>query len=53
MKACNVGLISRLMMLDYEGKIITAHAPRPSSDYVMGFIDKHLNGTSVMKFSSK
>ncbi len=53
MKAFNVGLIPRFMMLDYEGKIITAHAPRPSSDEVRGFIDKHLNGPGVMKFSSK
>lgn len=53
MKAFNVGLIPRFMMLDYKGKIITAHAPRPSSDEVRGFIDKHLNGPGVMKFSSK
>lgn len=53
MKAFNVGLIPRFMMLDDEGKIITAHAPRPSSDEVRGFIDKHLNSPGVVKFSSK
>ena len=53
MKAFNVGLIPRFLMLDSEGKIITAHAPRPSSGEVRGFIDKHLNGPGVMKFSSK
>jgi thiol-disulfide isomerase/thioredoxin len=53
MKAFNVGLIPRFMMLDSKGKIITAHAPRPSSDEVRGYIDKHLNGPEVIKFSSK
>ena len=53
MKAFNVGLIPRFMMLDYEGKIITANAPRPSSDEVRVFVDKHLNSPKTMKFSLK
>ena len=42
MKAFSVGLIPRFMMIDGEGKIITAQAPRPSSDDVRKFIDGHL-----------
>ena len=53
MKAFNVGLIPRFMMLDYEGKIITANAPRPSSDEVRVFVDKYLNSPKTMKFSLK
>ena len=52
MKAFNVGLIPRFMMLDSKGKIITANAPRPSSDEVRGYIDTHLNGSGILKFSS-
>ena len=53
MKAFNVGLIPRFIMLDEEGKIITSNAPRPSSDDVRSFINKHLNGPKVVKFSLK
>ena len=53
MKAFNVGLIPRFIMLDKEGKIITSNAPRPSSDEVRDFIDKHLNSQKVLKFSLK
>jgi len=53
MKAFNVGLIPRFIMLDKEGKIITSNAPRPSSDEVRDFIDKHLNSQKVVKFSLK
>ncbi len=49
MKAFSVGLIPRFMMIDSEGKIITAQAPRPSSDDVRKFIDGHLEKPRVMK----
>jgi thiol-disulfide isomerase/thioredoxin len=52
MKAFSVGLIPRFMMIDREGKIITAHAPRPSDKGVKGFINKQLSGPKVMKFTS-
>ena len=52
MKAFSVGLIPRFMMIDREGKIITAHAPRPSDKGVKDFIDKQLSGPKVMKFTS-
>ena len=50
MKAFNVSLVTRFMMLDSKGKIITANAPRPSSDEVRGYIDTHLNGSGIIKF---
>ena len=53
MKAFNVGLIPRFIMLDKEGKIITSNAPRPSSEDVRNFINKHLNSPKVVKFSLK
>ena len=53
MKAFNVGLIPRFIMLDEEGKIITSNAPRPSSEDVRNFINKHLNSPKVVKFSLK
>ena len=52
MRAFSVGLIPRFMMLDAEGKIITARAPRPSSEEVRKFIDGHLEKPKVMKFTS-
>ena len=52
MRAFSVGLIPRFMMLDAEGKIITARAPRPSSKEVRKFIDGHLEKPKVMKFTS-
>ena len=52
MRAFSVGLIPRFMMLDAEGKIITARAPRPSSEEVRKFIDGHLEKPKVMKFKS-
>ena len=51
MKAFNVGMIPRFMMLDKEGKIISSNAPRPSSDNVREFIQKHLSSPAVVKFS--
>ena len=51
MKAFNVGMIPRFMMLDREGKIISSNAPRPSSNNVREFIQKHLNNPAVVKFS--
>ena len=51
MKAFNVGMIPRFMMLDKEGKIISSNAPRPSSDDVREFIQKHLKSPAVVKFS--
>ena len=53
MKAFNVGLIPRFIMLDEEGKIITSNAPRPSSEDIRNFINKHLNSPKVVKFSLK
>ena len=35
-----------------EGKIITAKAPRPSSEDVRKFIDSHLDKPKIMKFAS-
>jgi thiol-disulfide isomerase/thioredoxin len=52
MKAFNVSLIPRFMMIDSEGKIITAKAPRPSSEDVRNFIDSHLDKPKIMKFTS-
>tara|TARA_Y100000768_G_C23983637_1_gene687429 strand:+ start:368 stop:1777 length:1410 start_codon:yes stop_codon:yes gene_type:complete len=51
MKAFNVGMIPRFMMLDREGKIISSNAPRPSSNNVREFIQKHLNNPALVKFS--
>ena len=52
MKAFSVSLIPRFMMIDSEGKIITAKAPRPSSKGVRKFIDSHLDKPKIMKFTS-
>ena len=52
MKAFSVSLIPRFMMIDSEGKIITAKAPRPSSEDVRKFIDSHLDKPKIMKFTS-
>ena len=52
MKAFSVGLIPRFMMLDDEGKIITANAPRPSSKEVREYIDAQLNKPKKMTFTS-
>lgn len=52
MKAFSVSLIPRFMMIDSEGKIITAKAPRPSSKDVRKFIDSHLDKPKIMKFTS-
>ena len=51
-KAFSVSLIPRFMMLDTEGKIITAKAPRPSSKEVRKFIDGYLEKPKVMKFTN-
>jgi len=53
MKAFSVSLIPRFMMLDTEGKIITAKAPRPSSKEVRKFIDEYLEKPKVMKFTNR
>ncbi len=50
MKAFNVGLIPRSIMLDANGNIITDKAPRPSSADIKPFIDKYLKKT--IRFSS-
>ena len=52
MKAFSVSLIPRFMMIDAEGKIITANAPRPSSKEINKFIDEHLNKPKTMRFTS-
>ena len=54
MKSFSVSLIPRFMMIDREGKIITAHAPRPSSENIKAFIDSHLNDNKpkVVKFKT-
>ena len=39
-------------IIEYKGKIITARAPRPSSEEVRKFIDGHLEKPKVMKFTS-
>ena len=52
MKAFSVSLIPRFMMIDAQGKIITANAPRPSSKEVRKFIDGYLDKPRIMKFSN-
>ena len=52
MKAFSVSLIPRFMMIDAEGKIITANAPRPSSKEVREYIDAQLNKPKKMNFTS-
>ena len=52
MRAFSVSLIPRFMMLDAEGKIITARAPRPSSKEVRKFINGHLEKPKIMKFTN-
>jgi hypothetical protein len=52
MKAFSVSLIPRFMMIDSEGKIITAKAPRPSSEDVRKFVDSHLDKPKIMKFTN-
>ena len=52
MKAFSVSLIPRFMMIDSEGKIITAKAPRPSSKDVREFLDSHLEKPKIMKFTN-
>ena len=52
MKAFSVSLIPRFMMIDSQGKIITAKAPRPSSKEVRKFIDGYLDKPRTMKFSN-
>ena len=52
MKAFSVSLIPRFMMIDAQGKIITANAPRPSSQEVRKFIDGYLDKPRIMKFSN-
>ena len=53
MKAFSVGLIPRFMMIDEQGKIISANAPRPSDKNVKDFIDRQLNRPKAMRFTSK
>lgn len=43
MKAFSVGLIPRSILLDENGKIINAHAPRPSAAETKEYIDSFLN----------
>ena len=52
MRAFSVSLIPRFMMIDPQGKIITAKAPRPSSKEVRKFIDGYLGKPRIMKFSN-
>ena len=54
MKSFSVSLIPRFMMIDRDGKIITANAPRPSSENIKAFIDSHLNDNKpkVVKFKT-
>ena len=54
MRSFSVGLIPRFMMIDRDGKIITAHAPRPTSKGIEKYIDSHLNDDKpkVVKFKS-
>ena len=52
MKAFSVSLIPRFMMIDAEGKIITAKAPSPSSKDVRGFINSHLDKPKTIKFTN-
>ena len=54
MRSFSVGLIPRFMMIDRDGKIITAHAPRPTSKGIKKYIDSHLNDDKpkVVKFKS-
>ena len=52
MRAFSVSLIPRFMMIDAQGKIITAKAPRPSSKEVRKFIDGYLDKPRIMKFSN-
>ena len=52
MRAFSVSLIPRFMMIDPQGKIITAKAPRPSSKEVRKFIDGYLDKPRIMKFSN-
>ena len=52
MRAFSVSLIPRFMMIDAQGKIITANAPRPSSKEVRKFIDGYLDKPRIMKFSN-
>ena len=42
MKAFSVGLIPRSILLDEDGKIINANAPRPSAKETKGYIDGFL-----------
>ena len=43
MKAFSVGLIPRSILLDENGKIINAHAPRPSAAETTEYINSFLN----------
>ena len=54
MRSFSVSLIPRFMMIDRDGKIITAHAPRPTSKGIKKYIDSHLNNDKpkVVKFKS-
>ena len=54
MRSFSVSLIPRFMMIDRDGKIITAHAPRPTSEGIKKYIDSHLNDDKpkVVKFKS-
>ena len=54
MRSFSVSLIPRFMMIDRDGKIITAHAPRPTSSGIKKYIDSHLNDDKpkVVKFKS-
>ena len=52
MRAFSVSLIPRFMMIDPQGKSITAKAPRPSSKEVRKFIDGYLDKPRIMKFSN-
>ena len=52
MRGFSVSVIPRFMMIDAEGIIISAKAPRPSSKEVRKFIDGYLDKPRIMKFSN-
>jgi len=52
MKAFSVSIIPRFMMIDTNGNIITANAPRPSSPEVRDYINNFLTRPKVRKFSN-
>ncbi|WP_456378087.1 TlpA family protein disulfide reductase [Lutibacter sp.] len=49
MKFFSVGLIPRSILIDKEGKIITQHAPKPSSKEIKPYLNKLLSKNSLLK----